>query len=270
MNRTQKPRRNTPRMARYVPPISKMDKLFEARATTKKKPQKLPKAEKPIKHYDTHDDPAKQLINEKFARNVVKFFGTGPTVVILDTAKGVTSKHLMNLGIRPYQITAPNINEADCQALRKLGVNSFESTIEDVVKTASFDVGWHDSMTIMGGGKDPYGYVGLFAHYFLRTNHRWRCILAITITTQSNQTDCNYLPQKKVLTRQIRALIAWHGMMVVAEDCQAYKHNQVFGMWNIIPSPQPVTKQKLLTRDNNRLIGFPLGFMEKNLNDKEA
>lgn len=261
MNAKVKPRRkNPPRNARSkLAPISKLDKFFACREANK---------EKSVKRYAGFDNPKKKAINDLFAENIIEFLSSNATVVVLDTWMAVTSKRLMSEGIFPTHITAPNFNELDCEMLKEIGVESPQQSIETTVRTHRFDVGWHDSMTIMGGSIKHFSYVGLFTHWFLRRNHNNRCILAITITSESNQTDCNYLPQEEIFRRQIRAIIAWHNMVIVSEFHEAYKPNQIFKMWNLKPSRRTLEKPEFLTRDNNRLIGFQVGFTEAYLDQR--
>lgn len=256
MGRTTKNRRNPSRAAKRPSPAAKSTKTI---CSVKGKTLK--------KTYDAHDDKAKLRINQLFAAKTVKFLGKKSKIIILDTAQAVTAKTLISTGISKSRIMAPNINMPDCRALREFGVRDYYGNIEDCVMIDRFDAGWYDSMTTMGGNVKLRSYVGLFAHRFLESNRGKPCVLAITVGPRSNQVLCNYLPQKKIFTHQITALIAFHGFVVKEEpviDC--YKKNNIFGMWTLVPAKTKPSRLKFLThKGRSRLIGFPVGFTENDL-----
>lgn len=219
------------------------------------------------KEYSSHANQAKLRVNQLFAKNVVDFLGSSARIVILDTAKAITSKTLVAAGIKKKLIHAPNLNLHDSLALYKYGVGAFCGTIETMVALTRFDAGWYDSMTNMNGRVNLKNYVGLFAHHFLQRNRNAYCVLAITINTECNQKSCNYLPQKEIFIRQINALIAYHGFTVVGDSIiTPYKRSHIFGMWNLAPAGEPIPRLEFLKhRKQDRLIGFPLGFTEDHL-----
>lgn len=218
------------------------------------------------KEFDAHNHPKKLEINALFAETVVQYLGTDVKVIILDTWRGITSKQLIKGGLDPKQITAPNINFFDCYRLKNLGVNSPHRKIDDCVVYRRFDVAWYDSMTNLCGNKEEDNYVGLFAHHFFARNHGRSCILAITISSRSNEPACNYMKQRKLMSRQINALIAWHGLEWREEFQYWYGQKQAFGLWIVGPTDDVIPKQKLMTwRGSKRLIGFPEGFTEAGL-----
>lgn len=233
---------------------------------TANKPEPRDRQVKGQKFYAAHDDPEKLRINRLFARNVVNFLGLTPRVIILDTAEAITSKILVAAGIRKSLITAPNLNVHDSLRLRAYGVHDFIGNIETVVQLTSFDAGWYDSMTTMNGRVDVQSYIGLFVHRFLIRNRGKRCVLAVTVNTQSSTTSCNGLPQKKMFKRQVAALIAYHGFVAKKRIIDPYKKSHVFGMWNLVPAPTGPQRVELLCHeDGHRLVGFPPGFTHYDL-----
>ena len=236
------------------------------RDTVAKMPPRIiankPKNATKLKLYTAQKNPAKMNVNAVFASNIVEFLGVDKKIIVLDSEHGITCKTLIAAGIEPWLITPANMNLYICEALRPLRIRDYHGNIEDGVSMTRFDAAWYDGMTTMNGRKDLQTYIGLFAHRFLLTNHGRRCVMAITVNTQSNNTDCNYLPQKKMFERQIEALIAYHGFVVVGEPVvNPYKESHIFGMWNLVPATSAIHHPVLLTHlGSRRLVGFPEGF----------
>jgi hypothetical protein len=222
---------------------------------------------KRTKEYRAHADKSKLWINKTFADNVMHFLGKGAMTMLLDTARGITTNTMQKAGFSLNNITAPNINIADCQALTKLGVFAPHMSIEQCIQTCGINhnAAFLDSMTTLGGSATFNHYNGVFVHHFLRQNRKNNCVLAVTICTRSNTVACNIMAQKEIFKRQIRALIAYHGFDVDSEFVINYKKGLCFGMWNLIPNSN-VEKLPFLTwKKSDRLIGFPEGFTKLHL-----
>jgi hypothetical protein len=216
------------------------------------------------KVYESFADERKLIINKVFANNVFDTLGPAAKSLVLDSGHAITVKTMNDVGIPSSNITVPNINLVECEALRKHGVYSPHTTAEKCVVESgiSHDAAWYDSMTSIGGRVDTNHYIGQFSNDFLKQNKKkigHKCVIAVSVATRNRSNDCNIMSQKMMFDHQMAAIIAANGFVVDEAESHGYKKGMVFGMWNLTYNPRKViSKPKLLTwRRSKRLIGFP-------------
>jgi len=216
------------------------------------------------KIYEAFKDERKMNINILFAENVFNVLGPAAKSLILDSEHAITVKTMNSVGFSSSNITVPNINEVECEALRKYGVYSPHTTAEKCVNESgiSHNAAWYDGMTTIGGCVKTNHYIGEFSNRFLNKNKTKvgnKCVLAVTVSTQNLVKNCDVMPQKMMIDYQMAAIIAANGFVVDETESHGYKKNMYFSMWNLTYNPRKVVnKPKLLTwRKSERLIGFP-------------
>jgi len=216
------------------------------------------------KVYKSFADKRKLNINELFANNVFDTLGPAAKSLVLDSGHAITVKTMNDVGIRSCNITVPNINLVECEALRKHGVYSPHTTAEKCIVESgiSHNAAWYDGMTTIGGRVDTKHYIGQFSNDFLKQNKKkigHKCVIAVTVSTHNLVQNCDVMPQKMMFDYQMAAIIAANGFVVDKTESHGYKKNMYFGMWNLTYNPRKViSKPKLLTwRRSKRLIGFP-------------
>jgi hypothetical protein len=229
------------------------------------------------KQYDNYHDPIKRKINHLYAETVRRILGPSACHIILDAIECITSRTLVEYGFSKKRICAPNINEKECKALNKFGVNSPHTSIEKSLSnpylwewTASEipNAFWYDSMTTVGGRAQYSHYIGLAADRFLlqnRTTIGKSCILAITFSVHNNQAEWTYGSGMQTMLKQIKRLAALRGFKSkVIGGPISYNRSMRFIMWHMIYDPESVRsnhkKLMMWLGSVDHIIGFPPGY----------
>lgn len=250
----------------------------------------------PYTHKKTYIDPhnsAKLTINKQYAESTMKYLGSGASHVILDSKFCVTSKILVDEGFDPAKIYAPNINAAECRALKKFGVHSPHMSIEEFTTAVLPDAAlsdvamskvtsqgimtqsvlpkeinslWYDSMTNIGGNIRENYYPCVVVDHFLKCNMRAgnKCTVAVTLSTRTNQINSIHGTCKDTAIEQIRRLVSMRGFIVASHWNDVYKKNMLYAVWHLVYDPSRVgpTVPLLKWKRNkgsvvDRYIGFP-------------
>lgn len=223
------------------------------------------------KEYLHYTDPAKARINGIYARRSVAYTGRSYGHVILDTKHAVTSSHLIENGVPPENIWAPNINSEDCNGLEKFGVNAPQVLLDEFINSPPGNIRsmWADTMSsISGGGAVPTYAVAILDKFLLenRGDIGQRCFFAVTLTTRDrNGRRTIYGKCTTTFREQVKRLAQRRGFTIGARYSEVYRKNQWYAHWELKYDPAVVAgkKQKPLYNwrwSKNHIVGCPPGY----------
>lgn len=209
---------------------------------------------------------AKVGINQLWANTIrdhkERYMHGAARVLILDAEEMQTTKHLLNVGFRTRDITAPNINPDVVRILRTRGVNSTFNTMERYLQRArpTIQYFWNDAMCTLNGNEFGHRPCVAMDTYLRRNIGGDRCVVGVTICTRSNNTRTNVAPQIKMMKHQMEAIFGGNGYSHTNLYLDTYKKNMAFGLWELVRDSNAERKPLLRAKRSRQPIGFPTDY----------